>query len=282
MLGADLSHAATDRAAGLSGASIRRCGYGARYELSGSYGTQLCWQCYFSRMSLARDAEKRSPRATRRAGRAFDLVVGAVLGAIASLIVGVIFTDAATAAVERVAWIVRHPTQQPSCDEPGWYEEVVPSDAQAWSELHEGDEDSLRSTALMRDGDPNTSWLGRDVDDPKQNQVAFAFKDRPKLMFACIQNGAVANVNTYFGNGRIKEYNLVGCSETRVGEFPDLGGTASSWNYTEARSWRQLDLDCVTDSLVLQVLSTHAQDRSIQDHVGDTVSISEIRFYSRP
>lgn len=228
--------------------------------------------------------EPQKPQEPRRSRHwTVDLGLGAILGAFASLLVSVMFEETTAETVARWSWVLRNPTAQPSCEDPGWYEQITPLRVDPGSVLYEGDRvNQWEGGHLMHDGFAYTSWLGRDDENLANKRVNFAFAGTPRLAFACVINGNVENVLTYFGNGRIDEFAIEGCGDEFRGSFVETAGTVESWIPAEAGKEHQIDLDCTAASLALQILSTHPQDRDLLNHEGDTVSISEISFYEIP
>lgn len=211
-----------------------------------------------------------------------DVALGAILGAFASLLVSVMFEESAAETVKRVGWEARNFGTDPSCEDPGWYQEVRPLRVAPGTVLYEGNRvNQWEGGHLMNDGFLHTAWLGRDG-EPHEKRIGFSFAEEPRLAFACMVDGDVENVRTYFGNGRIAEYAITGCGEDFSESLPEAAGTVDNWITFEADREHQIDLNCATTSLALQIVSTHPQDRALLDHDGDTVSISEIRFYEIP
>jgi hypothetical protein len=131
------------------------------------------------------------------------------------------------------------------------------------------------------DNDTATAWAGRAVTDSNEQlevSISWTFAGVPNdIRLLCIKNGHVGNGDTYLKNHRIRQAEILGCSEDPIKiELQDFPVPRGDEFLPKFRQFQTIRLSCDPESpLTLRITKTFpASDKSHQ------VAISDVRFFS--
>lgn len=194
------------------------------------------------------------------------------------VIVGAFMAHPLEQSFKWVKWQSSHQFDgSPDCRDAGWYDEVPPQQATAYSQYQQkGDRPEIFTADNTHDDDPRTAWIGRFSGRADQDYIRWTLPRPTRIALICVRPGWTRDYGTLAGNLRPKDVVIRGCSEGDVHkEIPDRVNLAARTQARNAGSYYALPVKCTADEVELVVKSAHQANDDSQ-----LIAISDVRFFT--